>query len=97
MKIRRATVIDDEIKLQAELRSLWKTLERGKLQKLTRLRTQTRIGDRFVGVATDVNKGRHILIPCPAGNDAEGLWRSSAVILSRQTFVGGEVMVLGWS
>jgi Putative PD-(D/E)XK family member, (DUF4420) len=91
MKIRRATVIEEEIKVQEEIRSLWETLEAQRITKLTQLRSQIPVGDRSVGVALDINGARHVLIPCAVGEDAEGLWRSSAVVLNRKNLIARDV------
>ena len=87
---------DDELKLQEEIGSLWKILDTDQIKKLTQAKTQIPVGDRFVGVAVDVNRSRHVLIPCPSGDDAGGLWKSAAVILDRRNLIATDGMPGTW-
>ena len=87
---------DDERKLQEEIGSLWKILDVDQIRKLTQAKTRIPVGDRFVGVAVDVNRSRHILVPCQSGDDAKGLWKSAAVTLDRRNLTATDGMPGTW-
>lgn len=87
---------EDEIKIQAEIGSLWKILDADQIKKLTQAKSQISVSGRFVGVAVDVNRSRHVLIPCPSGDDAAGLWKSAAVILDRRNLTAADGMPGTW-